>query len=1133
MKTPARMLLLITGVMALQHSLTLGQTVTKDVGNFAEGQWIPSMWNAASGIVKGGATADVTVQFSGRGFQHFTLETRQPLVVPGTCRKVMVRYKAGSGYGVTMRFTDGWGRGEANGHKFEWGLPNKSPDQWQEAEYAVPQDWVMPLQITAVFVHNWGSEQRKADFNFTLGGLKVETDLTQVDPESGKLRSWTPEPNPKKAAEALKACPAVPLLQAHVNATELSSVFAGTEPCFHIVLNNWKPGLAKGRFAYTIRSNDGKILTSGEKGVEAESFADTLITFPMEQYGRYSLEHTLTLENGPQIKGTLVFAKIPAPRTLSAREKESSPYGMNIHSGKLSGDLISYLPPFIKAGLVWYRDYAWADGWLERARGDDNKFNGWPYYGKVGRHAKELGIILMPCLQGAIKLPQENNGHVEVNPPTHDWINNIVLTLNAFPDLKYWELDNEYNLRDNEKKLETRIDWKNYQLYHKRFADILDVLTGGEGVAIEEGRAGCHPERIAECVRSGSFEKIKVVNSHYYFGTEPPETCGANMNTGGGGDSGSAIARTYFDDLHDAKAAGCSDGKPRQHWVTEFAWDTLAGHIVTPYQQAAFLPRGWMVALAAGTEKCFWFGDADSAHPTFFFDGCGLFGPGPSNEPKLSLCSLAGLTHILPSPVFIGSLDAGEGSAGYLFSQYGKLVAALWMIQNDDGNKVDPQGEQVCDFLGNPLSTGRQSLHLAPLYAIGVDRESLWYQQTAYELASRHVLAGAVGDTVSAVVEVHNNRSTPLEGALSLALPAGWTAPATTQAVTLKPGETNLITLAFGIPLKTELGVKTVSVRVTEHGKALKTMPFTLQVRDPLGLAATPLGNKPGQKDVRLTVANLSASPRAGEVTFTLPAAWSAHPARLEIPTLQPGEKRELTASLDWSKGLKEGESASATFSAGNSQITQPLSVGVGKLHRLKGHIQMDGKLSDWPEANRIPNWMIGSTVGNSGAQFWMGWAPEGLYLAIKVADSQLSTLDPRAFWSSTDCLEMCLDVADNKTPRAFEEGDHQFWMMPLVKENRVYVGQWKRNNEIPSIRYDVAGVQSAARAEGDGYVMELLLPAAAIQKYAPRAGARIGLNMNLTIMGRKYDREAFWPEPKSSNIISLPQCWGSLELAE
>lgn len=62
-------------------------------------------------------------------------------------------------------------------------------------------------------------------------------------------------------------------------------------------------------------------------------------------------------------------------------------------------------------------------------------------------------------------------------------------------------------------------------------------------------------------------------------------------------------------------------------------------------------------------------------------------------------------------------------------------------------------------------------------------------------------------------------------------------------------------------------------------------------------------------------------------------------------------------------------------------------------------------------------------------------------------------------------------------------------------------------------------------------YVMEFRLPVAELQNFQPRAGARLGLNLNLTIKGGQYNRELYWPAPKEARLAANPGLWGSLEL--
>ena len=94
-------------------------------------------------------------------------------------------------------------------------------------------------------------------------------------------------------------------------------------------------------------------------------------------------------------------------------------------------------------------------------------------------------------------------------------------------------------------------------------------------------------------------------------------------------------------------------------------------------------------------------------------------------------------------------------------------------------------------------------------------------------------------------------------------------------------------------------------------------------------------------------------------------------------------------------------------------------------------------------------------------------------------------------------------------------------------------MGQWKRGAETPATRYDIPGLRTAARRQADGYVMEFLLPAAQLKHYQPKAGATIGLNVNLTVKSKRLDRELYWPTPKSAGVLTSPAAWGTMTLAE
>lgn len=261
------------------------------------------------------------------------------------------------------------------------------------------------------------------------------------------------------------------------------------------------------------------------------------------------------------------------------------------------------------------------------------------------------------------------------------------------------------------------------------------------------------------------------------------------------------------------------------------------------------------------------------------------------------------------------------------------------------------------------------------------------------------------------------------------------------------------------------------------------------------------------------------------------PGAWSVANPTISVTELKPKEQRDIKVDLTWTPDWKPGESATVELEAGGKSVIEPLIPNQCRMYSA-GKLKLDGNLSDWAEKAQWPNWVLGSTMGKPQAKVYLAWAKEGLYGAVEVHDSKISAKNPMTFWAG-DALELFIDARGDKRARSYEPGDHQFWFVPLVDQNRVYVGQWKRGSEIAETLQDIKGVQSAAKATADGYVMEFLLPAAAIKQYQPAAGKKIGLNLNLSVQGQTLNREVYWPNAKGWGSPAHPEQWGTVELAD
>ncbi|MCX5682106.1 MAG: hypothetical protein NT049_00245, partial [Planctomycetota bacterium] len=699
--------------------------VRKAVETFDEVAWSPEPDSRAAGASRlsaevapeagGGKCLEVEVRFGGKGFEWFAVGPAEPIVIPGDAKSVTMRFRAeDKNYPIIVNFHDGWGRNKIGQKKLEWAPRIETAGSWAAATFRVPDDWVRPITLASIATHNWSAQSEARTVRFWIDNLEVETDLRDADPATGALRTWKPDPQPADPAKALKAPPQSPLLAVEFSTGQVSNVFSREAPAVVLGLRNWKPGTLTGTVTTRVADGDDKEIDRRELPVSVESSARINLPLKAERYGLYKLQADLALSDGTKRTERMTFARIPPGRDLTEAEKRASPYGINLNGGGTRSPVV----PFRKAGIVWFRDYGFSYDWLVRAKGDDKKYAGWPWYPAMMRRYAEAGAMVLPCLMKSIRPPEVKDGKA-AGPlgPDRAWTREIVDVIQAFPQVTHWELDNEYDLSREHAEAERAVGWRNMGAYHRKLGEICEMLGGKDTVAVEQGHAGIWPDRARLLIAAGDYDKIGVLNGHHYCGTEPPETNIGNWNTGFEGDWRAQPPRLFFDRLRDLKRAATSDGRPREAWLTEFGWDTLAGPRVSPRDQAAWLARAWMMAMAAGTDKCFWFYDYDAAAPKQFFDGCGLLAADAG--PKLSLCAMAGLTSALPTPKYVGSASAGDGTCGYVFASGGDLVAALWTIEAEAGPEVTFKARELRDYLGNILGGLRARLSPAPIYVIG------------------------------------------------------------------------------------------------------------------------------------------------------------------------------------------------------------------------------------------------------------------------------------------------------------------------------------------------------------------------------------------------------------------------------
>ncbi len=1110
----------------------LAQRVTKTAESFDAQAWVNSPWNRAEGttdLVAPGAEAEaatgamaVRVAFRGQGFEFYTAQPTERLVIPGRTRKVTLRVRAehdGQAYPWFLKFRDGWGREEVDGRKLDWTLGWSLPDKWQTLSFEVPEDWVQPIEITGLVTHNHNSQGKAGQARLFVDELTIETDLTDVDPASGRLKDWRPGPAVKDAQPAPE--PITPLVTATLRTSDQHNVFAGRPAELVVQARSWLGEELAGTLTWSVSDAEGVTLMERQQPVRVKDVLNLTVPLPLDRFGWYQVQAKLDWGGRAEtITRSLPLALIPKPIELTDAQKLASPWGLNVHGGRSR-----MVQTFRDAGVVWFRDYAFNYDWMVKAKGDAKRYDGWPWYPQIVRDYQQAGAMVLACHAGAIKPPR--SGEPEGMEPTREWTRELIDMVLAFPSITHHELDNEYDLPSHgTARLEEPIGWRNYHNYHQKFGEALKLLGGGDLVTVENGRAGIWPDRLRAAIDSGAFDQIDVVNTHHYTGTDAPEVNVFNHNTDA---TRGEVPTLYFDQLREIARLMRSDGKARQHYHTEFGWDTKAGPVVSHREQAAYLQRGFLMLLAAGVDKGFWFFDLDAAKTEHFFDGCGLVDH--LQQPKLALCSMAGMTHLLPTPTFVGMINAGDGTWGYLLENQGELVAALWTLDDVAGPALRFDGAKVYDYLANPLTGTEHTLGLTPTYAVGVGRDSRWFKQSAYMLASPYLVAATSGDTVTVTLSVENQRETTIRGSARLVVPEGWRGPEQATAFAVEPGQTHTVPLTFQLAPGAANGESQVGVEVREGDQAIKRIPLRVQVTRRLSMLTTALPATPGQSQTTVKIYNQSASESvAGELEVALPSGWSTPSERVAVNAIPPRSHVEIELPITWAATWKPGESAELRFTARNGEQARAV-LAPGQIPRA-AKLTIDAQLDDWPDTHAVPGWVLASNSGKVDAKLYLAWTDEGLAIAGRVDDSKLKVDIPEKFWLG-DAIELFLSTNHQPTPGAFSQGDHQLWLVPQPALKRVYVGQWARGKEIAQTRYNVEGITSASVATEGGYVFELLIPKSAIQGFDPRVGSMFRLNLNLTACGASDKREVYWPAPKSQGTTNDPSAWGAVRLGD
>ena len=207
----------------------------------------------------------------------------------------------------------------------------------------------------------------------------------------------------------------------------------------------------------------------------------------------------------------------------------------------------------------------------------------------------------------------------------------------------------------------------------------------------------------------------------------------------------------------------------------------------------------------------------------------------------------------------------------------------------------------------------------------------------------------------------------------------------------------------------------------------------------------------------------------------------------------------------------------------------------------LEKPIRINGELSDWPAACRIPGIKPALAIGTERnplrePNVYLGWSTEGLTLAFEVFDTDVSASPANGAWWARDCVEFWISTRPVPSDEdSYSPFCHHFFFVPVPSpgEDGVsgVVGQWHSPGDAAGEnRIPAAGVKSVTRILSDRYVTEMFIPRATLNGFDPAHQPRLGFNIN--VRNFQHAAEYFWSAPKQVLTQARPNTWGALYLS-
>jgi len=195
--------------------------------------------------------------------------------------------------------------------------------------------------------------------------------------------------------------------------------------------------------------------------------------------------------------------------------------------------------------------------------------------------------------------------------------------------------------------------------------------------------------------------------------------------------------------------------------------------------------------------------------------------------------------------------------------------------------------------------------------------------------------------------------------------------------------------------------------------------------------------------------------------------------------------------------------------------------------------IYIDGDLNDWNETYLVPDLMHIRGI-EPFACIYFSWDNDNLYIGLNVSGKRNPVdVDTIRFWQR-DCIEVWIDLRNDKTLRRYNEHCHQFFFLPKgrkANKELATAGECQQpGSAIQETIYDHPEIEVASIVNRGEYSLEARIPRSVIPTYDPINYPVIGFNYHLNDTDR---RAQWWSCGPDFSRHTDPSTWGSVELIE